>query len=320
VGNHDLPNAIGRANAVEIFDTLSVNHIYVGNRPDIYRIPTRQGVVQIVALPWLKRSALLSREEAKNLSIEQANDQLQEMMTRRLLDLVSELNPELPALLVAHASVSTAKPGSERSMLVGRDPVLLLGNVALPAFDYVALGHIHRRQALLQSPPVVYAGSLERFDFGDEAEDKGFYLVNIEKKGKEKRVDYEFHEINARRFVTVTVDIAAEDADPTDTVLKTIARQRSAIDDAVVRVHISLPAALQASVRDAEINKVLRTAKYSVVAKEVRQESRLRLGELAGQGLSPIEALKRYLETKRVRDERQKVLLEYGEKLIWQTE
>jgi exonuclease SbcD len=241
-------------------------------------------------------------------------------MTRRLLDLVSELNPELPALLVAHASVSTAKPGSERSMLVGRDPVLLLGNVALPAFDYVALGHIHRRQALLQCPPVVYAGSLERFDFGDEAEDKGFYLVNIEKKGKEKRVDYEFHEINARRFVTVTVDIAAEDADPTDTVLKTIARQRSAIDDAVVRVHISLPAALQASVRDAEINKVLRTAKYSVVAKEVRQESRLRLGELAGQGLSPIEALKRYLETKRVRDERQKVLLEYGEKLIWQTE
>jgi hypothetical protein len=36
--------------------------------------------------------------------------------------------------------------------------------------------------------------------------------------------------------------------------------------------------------------------------------------------LSPIEALKRYLETKKVRDERQKVLLEYGEKLIWEAE
>jgi exonuclease SbcD len=320
VGNHDLPNAIGRANAVEIFDTLSVNHIYVGNRPDIYNIPTRQGTVQLVALPWLKRSALLSREEAKNLSIEQANDRLQEMMTRRLLGLVSELDLGLPALLAAHVAVSTAKPGSERSMVAGRDPVLLLGNVALPFFDYVALGHIHRHQVLLQNPPVVYAGSLERFDFGDEDEDKGFYVVDVEKRGTDKRVTYEFHKVNARRFVTVTVDIAIEDADPTGTVLKAIAQQQGGIENAVVRVHIGLPAALEASVREVEINKALKAAHYAVVAKEVRQEARLRLGELTSQGLSPIEALKRYLETKKVRDERQKVLLEYGEKLIWQAE
>jgi DNA repair protein SbcD/Mre11 len=320
VGNHDLPNAIGRANAVEIFDILSVNHIYVGNRPDIYNIPTRQGNVQLVALPWLKRSALLSREEAKNLSIEQANDRLQEIMTRRLLDLISELDPGLPALLAAHVAVSTAKPGSERSMVVGRDPVLLLGNVALPVFDYVALGHIHRHQVLLQNPPVVYAGSLERFDFGDEDEDKGFYVVDVEMRGKEKRVTYEFHEVNARRFVTVAVDIAIEDADPTGTVLNAIAQQHAAIENAVVRVHISLPAALAASVREVEINKALKAAHCAVIAKEVRQEARLRLGELTSQRLSPIEALKRYLETKKVRDERQKVLLEYGEKLIWQAE
>jgi exonuclease SbcD len=320
VGNHDLPNAIGRANAVEIFDTLSVNHIYVGNRPDIYNLPTRHGTVQLVALPWLKRSALLSREETKNLSIEQANERLQEMMTRRLLDLVSALDPGLPALLAAHISVSTAKPGSERSMVIGRDPVLLLGNVALPAFDYVALGHIHRHQVLLQNPPVVYAGSLERFDFGDEDEDKGFYVVDVEMRGKEKRVTYEFHKVNARHFVTLAVDIGVEDADPTDTVLKAIVQRQAAIEDSVVRVHISLPAALEASVREVEITKALRTAHHAVVAKEVRQESRLRLGELTGLGLSPVEALKKYLEAKKVSDERQKVLLEYGEKLIWQAE
>jgi exonuclease SbcD len=320
VGNHDLPNAIGRANAVEIFDTLSVNHIHVGNRPDIYTIPTKKGNVQIVALPWLKRSALLSREEAKNLSIEQANDRLQEMMTRRLLDLISELDQSLPTLLIAHVAVSTAKPGSERSMVVGRDPVLLLGNVAQPVFDYVALGHVHRHQVLVQSPPVIYAGSLERFDFGDEDEDKGFYVVDVEMVGGKKRTTYKFHKVNARRFVTVTVDIAVEDADPTGTVLKAIAQQQAAIANAVVRVHICLPAALENSVREVEINKALKAAHYAVIAKEVRQEARLRLGELTSQGLSPIEALKIYLETKKVRAERQKILLGYGEKLIWQAE
>src|SRR4030043_2006836 len=49
VGNNDLPNAVGRATAAEIFDHFAVNHIHVGNRPDIYNVPTRQGRVQIWA-------------------------------------------------------------------------------------------------------------------------------------------------------------------------------------------------------------------------------------------------------------------------------
>jgi hypothetical protein len=81
-----------------------------------------------------------------------------------------------------------------------------------------------------------------------------------------------------------------------------------------------LPAAVEASLREVEINKALKAAHCTVIAKEVRQEARLRMGELTSQRLSPVEALKRYLETKKVRDERQKVLLEYGEKLIWEAE
>ncbi len=320
VGNHDLPNAIGRANAVEIFDTLSVDKIYVGNRPDLYKIPTRGGAVQLIALPWLKRSALLSREESKNLSIEQANDLLQEMMTRRLADLMSDIDPALPALLVGHVAVSTAKPGSERSMVVGRDPVLLLGNVALPVFDYVALGHIHRHQVLMDKPPVVYAGSLERFDFGDENEDKGFCVVEIEKIGQEKRVSHKFHKVTARRFITLTVDIAADESDPTGMVMKVIEQHRSAIENAVVRIQITLPGALDSSIREGEINRALKVAYYAVIAKEIKQSARLRLGELTSQSLSPMEALKKYLETKKLSNEKQKVLLEYGEKLIWQAE
>src|SRR4030042_1101908 len=320
VGNHDLPNAIGRANAVEIFDTLSVNHIHVGNRPDIYTIPTKKGNVQIVALPWLKRSALLSREEAKNLSIEQANDRLQEMMTRRLLDLISELDPSLPTLLIAHVAVSTAKPGSERSMGVGRDPILLLGNVAQPVFDYVALGHVHRQQVLIQNPPVVYAGSLERFDFGDEGEDKGFFVVDIELRGKERSVTYEFDKVNARRFVTLEIYIDIGDVEPNTTVLKAIAQHEAEIKNAIVRVQLSLPGAVEASLRDAKISEVLRAAHYVTIAKEVRQEARLRLGEWTSHELTPVEALKKYLETKEVPDERKTVLLEYGESLMWEAE
>jgi exonuclease SbcD len=320
VGNHDLPNAIGRATTVEIFDTLAVSHIYVGNRPDVYRISTNRGNIQVVALPWLRRSALLSREEAKNLSIDQVNDYLQEMMTRRLLDVISDIDPSLPTLLAAHVSVSTAKQGSERSMVVGRDPILMVGNIAQPVFDYVALGHIHRRQTLFQKPPVVYAGSLERLDFGDEDEDKGFYVVDIQMRGKEKHVTYEFRKVDARRFVTLKVDIGVEAPEPTATVLEAIAQHKAEIKDAVVRVQLSLPGTLETLLRDAEIYKALKEAHYVTVAKEIRQEARLRLGEWTSQKLTTTEALKKYLETKKVPEERQKVLLDYGERLIWEAE
>ena len=53
IGNHDLPNAIGRATTTEIFDTLAIKNVYVSNRPDIYRIPTNSGIAQIVSFPWL---------------------------------------------------------------------------------------------------------------------------------------------------------------------------------------------------------------------------------------------------------------------------
>ena len=179
IGNHDLPNAVGRATSTEIFDTLAVKNVYVSNRPEIYTIPTKSGKLQIVSLPWLRRSALLTREETKNLTFEQMNQKLQQIMTDVIAAKAKKLDPKLPAVLAALVWVAGVQVGSERSMTIGQEPALMLSNVAHPAFDYVALGHIHRHQVLQEKPPVVYAGSLERLDFGEAEDEKGFYLVEI---------------------------------------------------------------------------------------------------------------------------------------------
>jgi len=73
IGNHDLPNAIGRATAVEIFDTLAIENVIVANQPDVYPIKTKDGLIQIAALPWLRRSTLLSREETRRLVLRISN-------------------------------------------------------------------------------------------------------------------------------------------------------------------------------------------------------------------------------------------------------
>jgi exonuclease SbcD len=316
VGNHDLPNAVGRATATEIFDTLAVKNVTVASRPGTHKIKTKSGIVQVVALPWLRRSALLSREDTKNLNIEQINRRMQEAMTEAVSKQAASLDASLPAVLAAHVSIGTAKAGSESMMAIGQEPALLLSNVALPAFDYVALGHIHKQQVLNEKPPVVYAGSLERVDFGEEKDEKGFYVIDIETRKTERQVSYKFHPVKARRFLTLTVNLEQDESNPTAKVLDAISSQKEDIKNAIVRLNISLPSSIEGQLRYNEIRESLNPAHYFTIAREVQRETRLRLGSRPAEETTPITALKAYLDTQKVPQERQKVLLEYGEKLI----
>jgi exonuclease SbcD len=318
VGNHDMPNAIGRATTTEIFDTLAVKNVYVSNRPDIYHIPTASGTIQVVSLPWLRRSALLSKEDTKNLDFEQIKQKLQQVLTNIIATSVDKLDPTLPAILAAHVWVAGAQVGSESLMTIGQEHALLLSNVAHPAFDYVALGHIHKHQVLSENPPVVYAGSLERVDFGEEKEEKGFYLVDIEPDpaSGQRRVSFKFHPLSGRPFLTINVTLEQQDIDPTATVLRAIAEQEEKLRDSVVRLNVSLPAQIEGQLRDGDLREALKEAHYFTIARDIQRETRLRLESGTAEDITPLEALKAWLESQKVSAERKQVLLEYGEKLI----
>jgi exonuclease SbcD len=316
-GNHDLPNAIGRATATEIFDTLAVKNVFVANRPDIFKINTPGGTIQVVSLPWLRRSTLLSREDSKNLNLEQVNHKIQEALTSVIAEKAANLDPAFPAILAGHVSIGSAKAGSESMMSIGQEPVLLLSNIALPAFDYVALGHIHKQQVLHENPPVVYAGSLERIDFGEENDEKGFYVVDIlpGENNVKRQVSYKFHPVNGRRFLTIKVDLKDE-TDPLPDVLNAIKPYGNNLKDAVVRLNISMPSSLEGRLRNSEIREALKEAEYFTITRDIQREQRLRIGSRTAEELTPLDALKAYLETQQVPAERQKLLLEYGTKLI----
>jgi DNA repair protein SbcD/Mre11 len=80
----------------------------------------------------------------------------------------------------------------------------------LPAFAYVALGHIH--QALrLGTPSVRYSGSIERMDFGEAADAKSAVLVELGAAGLAG--EPELLPLNATRLVRVEAD-AAEPLEP----------------------------------------------------------------------------------------------------------
>ncbi|MGB2855848.1 MAG: exonuclease SbcCD subunit D [Dehalococcoidia bacterium] len=314
-GNHDLPHAIGRATAVEIFDTLAIENTTVANQPQSYRIETRKGPLQIVALPWVRRSKLLSREDTKNLSLDEINERIQDILTQWLDAEIANLDPGLPAIFAGHLSHSSSTPGSEKTMLVGRDYVLTLSSIANPAFDYVALGHMHNQQRVDHPVPVVYPGSLQTIDFGDEGQEKGFYIVELDETAvRSRRVrSYEFHPVKARRFLTIKVN--ADTDDPTAAVLRAIAKND--VENSIVRLQIKVPAEKEGLVQENEIRKALKEAYFvAAINKEVEREHRSRLGSHSAEGITPLEALQLYLESKKTPKDRAQLLLEYGERLI----
>ncbi len=319
VGNHDMHNARGRATSTEIFDTLAVENIYVSGRPDLYRIPTKHGEVQVVSLPWLRRSALLSKEETGSLDFAQINERMQQALTQQISKLAQQLDPSLPSILSAHVWVFGASTGTESGMTIGQEHSLLLSTVASPSFDYVALGHIHKQQVLNEHPPVVYSGSLERLDFGDEKLEKGFYVVDIDTNPETglKTTSYRFQPVQCRRFLTVAVTVAPDDLAPTTTVLQELHRQSEQIRDAIVRLNISVPESLAEQFSDAEIREAMKSAHSWTMTRTIVRENSPRAGNTQAEQLQPAEALRQYIEMQEYPEEYRKLLQEYGERMIY---
>lgn len=312
-GNHDLPSARGQANTVEIFDTLAVSNVTIADRLQTYCVKTRSGPLQIVALPWARKHFLLDKEEGKDLTLEELNRRVEEKLTNGLAREAQRLDPGIPAILAAHIFLQGAEFGAEKTMGIGKDPALLQSSVALPAFRYGALGHIHKRQVFDREPLLAYPGSLQRLDFSDEEQEKGFYLVEID---HQKTSTAKFHPVKARRFFTLKLHILPHDTNPTATILRSLAQREKEIKGAIVRLHLLLTEHSEGVVQETEIRKAMREAQFFDLVREIERQHRPRLGSAPLERLTPLQALQSYLEWKKVPSERRQKLIEYGEKLI----
>ncbi len=312
VGNHDMASADRAASSLDIFGVLDVPGVIVADREEIHRITCRRGQpLQVATVPYPQRSRLLAHQEFRNMTLDDLDLEIGRMISDNITSLASEANenPDIPAILTAHLSVSEAKQGSEQSVMIGRDVVVLKSLLADPTWDYVALGHIHKHQELNQGqqPPIVYPGSLERIDFGEEGERKGFVMAQIERG----QADWEFIPVDARRFVTLRLDVTQSD-DPMTDILDELEQHR--VQEAVVRVIIKATEAQEMLLDDKSIRQALREASYiASIVRDIDRVQHRRLGSVAAEELTPQEALELYLDSKDTPEERRAELLRYAE-------
>lgn len=293
-GNHDIPAMEQRATSLDIFQALDIPGMTVARKPGVHRLPTRYGTLQVVTLPYPVRQRLLRQEAYRHKSIEELDREVTHILTQRLTALRAECDPQLPTVLLAHVSVEQAYRGSERSIMVGRDVTLPRSALEDAAWDYVALGHIHRHQDVNegQTPPMVYAGSLERVDFGEEGQPKGFCWVEVERGHAEWR----FVQVNARPFITVKVDVRAAAGDPLALVEQRL--RGVPLKDAVVRLQLTLMPEQEPHLHERELSALLAPAFFAQIVREVQRTATDRLAGLEVETLTPEELLEYYLEAR----------------------
>jgi exonuclease SbcD len=299
VGNHDVSPAAGRAHTLQEFSTLEVPSLHVADR--IERLgPDELGVpIQVITLPWVSRSRLLRREDMLGLSLDDLLVEMEERVTAALRNLMEDADPDLPLVLTAHVSVTGAKWGSERAVMLGQELVLNNAIVRDKRLDYVALGHIHKHQDLNEGghPPVVYPGSIERIDFGELREDKGYVIAEIE-PGK---TSWRFEKLQTRRFLSFEIRPQSEETFMEDVLAQL--PEAEAVADAICRVQLTYPREWEAMLEESRIAQRFAQA-LSLQLNKIREiGSRARLGDqVEASRLHPLDLLNLYWQS-RDRDE-----------------
>jgi exonuclease SbcD len=195
-GNHDnenfcktLTHAMNLAapTAGDIGEVVPPSRLYLATDPTLLRLRDRDGFdVQFILMPYPTPTRYL-RDEAnqKYAGPEEKNQRLMTAFLEalRTIQRHKKFDRSVPTVLGAHVNVSGATIGPSLFRLAEQDDVVLPADSVSADFAYVALGHIHKPQALAGREHVRYSGSIERMDLGESADHKSVVVFDIGPNG-----------------------------------------------------------------------------------------------------------------------------------------
>lgn len=306
VGNHDVLYRVDGSNALDIFTALDVNHVKVLSKISLNTYETNGKKLQVIALPHITKSKLLTKEDYRALSSSKQDDLLVTKVKESISGYIEQLDSNLPSILIGHGTLENASFGSEQDISIGKVlcyPISFFQNQNL---DYVGFGHIHKYQILQEkSPLILYAGSLERVDFGEEKEDKGFIYFELSRGNIS---NYQYISTKPRPFLTIEVDTTLEAEN--NNIQKQIQDEikKKTIKDSIIRLRFKIDESNLDLVDFNALKLLLKDSFSHVIQPEVVRKNRTyRMEELNTSIISdPILALDKYLYDK---DEKEKEAL-----------
>ena len=171
-GNHDGEAQLAYAAPLLAAADIHINDIFAGN-VNFFDLEDDFGPVRVFLLPFIKPV------QARRLFPEDKIETYADAVTAVLSRL--ELNPAARNVLVTHQYVLGAQTSdSEERSIGGTDQI---PPSVFDAFDYVALGHLHKSQTL-SGGRIRYCGAPLVYSFDECSQQKSATIVTLGQKGK----------------------------------------------------------------------------------------------------------------------------------------
>lgn len=180
-GNHDRDHLFPLLNGVQrLVGPGTAGQVLFCDQPCVRRVTSTAGeAVNLLLLPYptQDRYGLQALDAADGA---ERRRQLADAVRRSIGELTEEVRGAAePTVVVGHLLVR-GFGGGGHELSEADDVPLEAGD--LPAFAYVALGHIHQAMRLATTS-VRYCGSIERMDFGEAGDQKSALLVEVGRGG-----------------------------------------------------------------------------------------------------------------------------------------
>jgi len=313
VGNHDNPLSFGKASSLEIFGDMPFNGFHVIDSPQLLNLQTKNGPIQIVGIPWPTRNSLNINTKHLQSTATEITEYISAAVSAIVQDFAQKVDPTFPSVLAGHLTVSSGIfSGSEKRAIYGNDPVLMPSQLAIEPFDYVALGHLHRYQNLNPHgyPALVYAGSIERIDFGERKEPKGFCYVQAERH----KTTHQFIEGIMRPFIQIEVYLSTNPETHTQEILSEL--QKHNLEGSVIKILYHVPPGIAQGVDTGALQRACSLAQHVVgifpLYKPATREKRI--GINSTQDLATL--LNHYFEEKPALRDRKELLTKKALELV----
>lgn len=196
-------------------------------------------------------------------------------------------------VVVCHAHFAGAKVGAEEFLIAGGVPE----TQGLEGADLVISGHIHKQQEIDKgSYKIVYVGSMERGDFAERDEPKGFMLFDVDD------LTYERISLDTREFIQFDFDSPSN-----------INFNRD-IEGKIVKVRVKCKESETKLIDFSSIREALKKAHFiASIDVEIEKDKKVRSSKIT-ESLSVTDAFKQYLDLRK--PQKRELVEQLGMKII----
>ena len=260
LGNHDAPRG-GRAAPPEPLIELNVPNVHYFSQPGFTDFMCRSGErARVFALPYRHPVKVASEKTAGKTGLRK--DLMEKTYLEQLAKEIETFTKEGRddadvCILTGHFSIQGVIAGSERTWTIDEEYAVPPELFDTSVFDYIAMGHVHKHQAIKSKTPIIYPGSIERVDLAEADEDKGFVRAEI----TDGSASWKYVKLPSRTMHNLQIDCQTKE-DPMLAVKTAIADHP--VKDAIVSLHLTSMDQITPA-QKSEINKLLKDAFWSQI-------------------------------------------------------